>query len=496
MKEEKTSHKGILRATSIVGGSQIIVILIGLIRTKFIAVLLGPAGIGINGILQNTVDLVRQATSFGINFSGVKDIAAANATQDQIKIGRTITVLRRWALYTGLLGMLMTIILSLPLSYFAFDSDKYVISIAVISVTLLISSISSGQIALLQGLRQIGTMARVSVLSAGASVIVTIPLYWWLGLKGIVPGIIISSVISLLISYLFTYKVKIIRPNISLKQTYMEGLNMARLGFYIIVTGLVVTITMYAIRSIIAQKLDLNAVGCFVAVWTISNTYVNIILSSMLSDFFPRLTAVESLKDNLKSNLLINEQLDMALVIATPLIIFLIAFAKFVIKIMFSSSFLLAVPVLQYQLLAGFIAIISWALGVMFLVKNKGMYSLYTESIWSIIYLLFVWFFWDALGFISLGVGCLVAHVVKLGLVYIITKKLGNFNFNREIFKTILTYSLLVIIIFFNVIFLQGFLQYFFSSLIIIISLILSFNKISKIIDLKMIINNKLKKNL
>ena len=51
--QEQSSHKQILRSSFIIGGASVINILVGLLRMKVVAVLLGPAGVGLIGILNN-----------------------------------------------------------------------------------------------------------------------------------------------------------------------------------------------------------------------------------------------------------------------------------------------------------------------------------------------------------------------------------------------------------------------------------------------------------
>lgn len=92
--EPATSHKQILKATGILGGAQVIEILFRIARSKIVAVLLGPTGVGMIGLYQSTIDLVQKATGFGINFSAVRDIAEAAGTNDQRRISRAIMILR------------------------------------------------------------------------------------------------------------------------------------------------------------------------------------------------------------------------------------------------------------------------------------------------------------------------------------------------------------------------------------------------------------------
>lgn len=487
MQEDKQSHKNILKATSIVGGAQVVSILITILRTKFVALLLGPSGVGLIGMFQSATDLVRQTTSFGINYSGVKEIADAS-NSDEYSISRTITIVRRWALYTGILGMVTTLVLSLPLSYFAFDTDKYTIGIAILSITLLTTSISNGQLALLQGLRQIRQMAKATIIGALTGLVISVPLYWKFGIEGIVPSMILISLVTLITSWFFTRKFRYEKPQLSFRETIRDGLNMAKLGFFILITGVVVTATMLAIRSIVTKKLDLNAVGCFQSVYSISTLYIGIILIAMQSDFFPRLSAIDN---DLEANILINHQVDMAVVISSPFIISLIIGAELVIKVLLTSSFLMGVPILQWQLLGGFFGIICWALGVMFLAKGKGFYSLLTEGIWSAVYFLFVLLSWDFLGFSSLGIGYVVAGLIRIVCVIIITRNLGGYTFDKRAIKTILTYGSLVIAVFINVQILTGIIQYIISFAIVTTSFYLSYSRISEILNLKEFIRSK-----
>jgi PST family polysaccharide transporter len=492
MSTKNASYNQILKSTGIVGGAQVFSIIIGIARTKAVAILLGPAGIGILGILQAATELVRNATGFGINFSGVKDVAEASTTGNQKQIVKTITILRRWAIGTGLLGMLLTISLCIPLSKYSFGSDSYALSIAIISVTLFITSISASQIALLQGLRQIGQMAKATIYGALLSTSITLPLYWWFGIDGIVPGMILTSLIGLLVSWLYASKIKIEKPILSFSDTLKGGWNMARLGFFIVISGSVATVTMYAVRALIVNKMNIDAVGYFQASWIIATVYINVILNAMLADFFPRLSAVNN--DNTMSNKLINEQLEMALIIGSPLIVSLIAFARLAIQVLYSVSFEMAIPVLQWQLAGSFLVIIHWPLGVMFLAKNKGVFSLYVNIVWSITYFLLIVYGWDYFGFNVLGIAYFVSMLIYLIAVFLSTRYLGKFSFSNINLRYIVLFGATTLLTMLNVLYIEGSAQYLISSLLVITVLLYSYTRLIKIIDIKTILHNKILK--
>lgn len=124
--EKKESHKTILKTTGVFGFAQLLKILVGLVSSKFVALFLGTTGIGVVGLLQNTLTIITSLTGFGINISGVRMVALSYSENNQREFSKTILTLKRWSILTGLLGVLLTLILAKPLSIWTFGSSDYV----------------------------------------------------------------------------------------------------------------------------------------------------------------------------------------------------------------------------------------------------------------------------------------------------------------------------------------------------------------------------------
>jgi enterobacterial common antigen flippase len=272
-------------------------------------------------------------------------------------------------------------------------------------------------------------MAKASLYGSILGTIITLPLYWWLGTDGIVPGLILTSFGSLIISWLFARNVKVDNLKISFPETFSLGLNMAKLGLFIVVNGFIATASMYYIRAIIMSKLGIDSVGYFQAVMTISTLYINILLNSMLADYFPRLSMVHG--DNKTSNKLINEQLEITLLLGTPMLLGMITLSSLIITTLYSSSFTPALAVFQWQIAGLFTILISWPLGVMFLAKNKGLFAVLGETIRQIVFIAFVIFFFNILGFEVLGIGYFIASFVSMMMIIFSVKYLGGFKFSK-----------------------------------------------------------------
>ena len=98
--EEVRSYKSIFKATTLFGGVQLYQILINVVRSKFVAVLLGTAGMGIQGLYQSTLLFIQSISSLGLSGSAVRDVSEANGSGDSERISRTVTTLRRLAVTT------------------------------------------------------------------------------------------------------------------------------------------------------------------------------------------------------------------------------------------------------------------------------------------------------------------------------------------------------------------------------------------------------------
>jgi len=438
------SYKQILKSTALIGGSEIIIILLKIIKTKFVAILLGPIGIGISGLFDSSLGLVGTVTKLGIGFSSIRDISKASESNDIHRISTVIKILRTWVWFTGFLGLFIVAIFSKSLSIWAFGDDSQQVSFILLSIVMIIMAVSDGQLALLQGLRRIGDLAKAKVIGVFAGVLIALPLYWVYGVVGIVPAIIFSSFAALAISWWFSSRVHIETVSLSVREIIIGGADMVRLGFFVVISGLISTGSLYLVRIFISQKLNEESVGIFQAAWSISTMYIASVLGAMAADYYPRLSAISD--DSKKMNVLVNEQTEMALLIAGPLIVGMIAFLKLIIIILYTDKFLPAIPLLEWQLLGTYFKVISWPLGFVLLAKGEGKKFVYSELIYFVIYLLLLYFGWNYLTLEITGVAFLVSYIFYLGFVFGLSKKITGFFYSQKNIFIILIFLILSIV--------------------------------------------------
>ena len=87
-KSRNSSYKHILKYTGMFGGVQVLSIVVEIIRNKFVAVMLGPSGMGLVSIYNSAMRMVADSTSLGVATSGVRNLSAAYEHGDSGEINR------------------------------------------------------------------------------------------------------------------------------------------------------------------------------------------------------------------------------------------------------------------------------------------------------------------------------------------------------------------------------------------------------------------------
>ncbi|MBC7747451.1 MAG: oligosaccharide flippase family protein, partial [Methylotenera sp.] len=179
MSDSKSSYLQILKTTSLFGGVQFFTIIISIIRTKLIALFIGPAGIGIAALLNSTINIISGITGLGIETSAVKHISGGYQNDDLNSVSTKITIVKKIALFTGICGALLTIVLSSWLSQLTFGDSSHTFSFIFLSITLLLKQLSTGELVVLQGLRKMKLLAKANFYGNLFGLLFSIPLYYY-----------------------------------------------------------------------------------------------------------------------------------------------------------------------------------------------------------------------------------------------------------------------------------------------------------------------------
>jgi len=442
----KDSYGQILKSSALTGGSSVLTIGFGIVRTKALAVLLGPAGVGLFGLFGSVYDLTRIVAGLGINTSGVRQIAEATATGDARRIARTVATLRRVAFFSGVLGALLLLSLCLPVSRFTFGTYQYAGWVALLAVAVLFNSISAGQMALVQGMRRIADLAKMNALAAFYGTLFSIPIVYFFREKGIVPFMLCVTAMSILTSWWYARKIQVERVRLTAREVTDEARALLRMGIAFMASGLMGMGAAYLIRVLVLRSLGLDAAGCFQAAWVLGGLYVGFIMQAMGADFFPRLTAVAN--NHSECNRLVNEQAEVGLLLAGPGVIATLTFAPLVIQLFYTSQFWPAAEILRWICLGMVLRVASWPMGFILLAKGARRLFLWSELLTNLLFIGLVWAGLNQFGLTGAGIGFFGMYAAYWLGIYLVVRRLSGFRWSTANRRLALVFLPLVVVLF------------------------------------------------
>lgn len=490
--KNQSSYRSIFKATSLFGGVQAYQILIQIIKSKFVAVLLGPAGVGIMGLYQSGLQLVQQISSMGLASSAVRDVSEANGINNIQRIAKTIAVVRKLVWFTGLLGLVIVACFSPLLSKVSFGNYDYTIPFIILSVTLLLDQLSAGQRVVLQGMRRLKDLAKCTALGVTFGLITSVPLYYWLGIDGIIPTLILNSACSLTLSWFYSRRIKIEKVIVTPKQMFEQGKQMLVMGGAMSLSGILSSIVSYAIKGYIQNDGGVEQVGLFQAGFVIITTYVGMVMNAVATDYYPRLAANNTNNDKCKD--IVSQQGEIATLILAPMLNICLVFMPFLLKILYSNQFLEANDYITWACLGMLLRLGAWIVAFLFIAKAESKLYITNELAANVYYLLFSIAGYKWWGLTGLGIAFALNYLVYFLQVYLIARKLYNFSFTNSFIKIYCIQLLLIIVCLGIVLLLDGWQKYALGFVVIVISCALGIRGLNQRIDFLGLIKNKISK--
>ncbi len=488
MSDNQQSYRKVLNATSLFGGVQVINIIISLVRSKVIALLIGPIGMGISNLLLTTMELINGLTNLGLERSAVKDISLANTNSNSKSVAKTISILKKLVWLTITIGVILMIALSPWLSEIAFGNKDYTISFIWISIALLFKQLSSSQLAILQGLRKLQYLAKANLLGNFIGLLITLPLYYFFRIDAIVPAIIIATFMSFIFTYYYSQKLDIAPVAISRKEAVSEGKGMINLGVMLSLSSMITLLVAYIIRIYIGssnetEELGLIDVGLYSAGFVILNSYVGIIFNAMGTDYFPRLSEIAN--DIIKLRKTVLEQAIVAILLITPIIVVFLAFAPLIIVILYSNEFSPIVAMVTWGILGMIFKAVSWSMGYMIIAKGDSKVFIKTAIGFNAILLLINIVGYHYGGLEGIGISFFIYYIIHFIAIRIITYYRYDFYFEKGFYK-IFTFTVIMCFLAFSITLIpSSILKYSLMSLIIVVSCWYSHKELDKKIGLK-----------
>ena len=430
---DENSYRNILKGTSIFGGVKIFEIAVGIARGKIVALLLGPGGWGISSLLSSAVAPLQQFASLGLNLAIVKEVAAHR--DDPHSLARLIAVTRRIIYITALFGALLTFLAAPWLSEFSFGDRNHTADFMLLSLMIFFAIAGAGKLSILQGLHEVRRLSHATLFGGLAGLAVAIPLYYFIGTRGIAPVMLATS---LAIYLFYSRSLRMVTRDLSSGTTPFSWREqrsvigrLVMLGLIMMSSDLLGTLATYLTNAYVRWQGDLDTLGLFQAANSLTTQYSAVVFTVMSLDYFPRLAAIAH--DNRNMCETVNRQAEIVGLVVAPFAAALIIFAPLVMKLLLADTFADSVRVMQWLALALTVKALMFPMGYITLAKDNRKLFFWMEGVGaSVLTLAANCLCYEWLGLIGLGVGALVDCAVCLTVYYIVNRTLYGYRFSRK----------------------------------------------------------------
>lgn len=424
--------RGIFKAMGMFGGQQVLSIFCGLVRNKLVAIWIGPAGVGLLGIYSLVLDMANNISNLGIRNSSVRDLSMAHVSGKREHIARVVAVVRRWSWALGVLWAFVMLAASPLLSRVTFGNSDHVWEFMALSGCVLVYAITNCEQAVMQGTKRLRHLAQTIVCGLVTGLVISIPMYYFLRIDGIVPSLIVYAVCGCVFSLIFRNRDFDHRhKGLTVRETMKEGSQFVKLGICITISTFVGMLVSYIFMSLLNIMSGADEMGLYKAGDTLVNRYGSLIFASIGLEYYPRLAAVSN--SGRRLSIFVSNQVNIILYLLVPVVAIFLAARELVVDILYSSDFRSIVTFVSWCMVGLVLKGASWCIAFVILAKGASRVFLVTETVSAVVCLTLNITFYHLWGLNGIGVSYVVWYALYLVMVTVVYRRLFGLSLHRSV---------------------------------------------------------------
>ena len=398
--------------TSLLNGIAVAIKMLTLLGiNKILAIYVGPAGYAVLGQFQNAVQMIATFASGAINTGVTKYTAEYHSDEaEQHKVWRTAGSI-------ALLGSMFTAVtiffLSKPLANWFLPSEDYSSVFQWFAVALVFFTFNTLLLAILNGKKEIARYVTANITGSVFALLVTIFMVIQFGLYGALVALVAYQSLTFIVTLLLCYKAP------WFKFSYLFGgidkktaINLAKYTAMAMTSAACAPISQIMVRNHLGESFGWEAAGYWEAMWRLSGSYLMLVTTTLSIYYLPRLSELQGWNE-IKREILQGYALILPVAALSGLIIF--SLRDFIIEILFTSDFAPMRNLFAWQMLGDTLKIGGWMLAYLMLGKSMVKRFLYAEVVFSVSFILLVYYL---CGFLGLQ-GVVVAYAVNYFLYWV-----------------------------------------------------------------------------
>ena len=408
----------LIKTSVLTGISTIIKVISGFVINKVIAIYIGPSGLAIVGQLQSFTSIITTFSNGAISSGIVKYTAEYQDIEEKKKIFSSSIVI---SLICSLIISIFLFTFSGYLSELILKDIQYSSVFIIFGATIFLFALNMVLISILNGQKEIKKYVLVNIAGSIFSLVFTSILIMQLNLMGALYAMVLNQSVMFFVTLAFVIKSSWFKLEYFKQGLDKESLSkLSKYSLMAIVSALTVPVSHLIIREYIGENLGWDSAGYWQGIWYISTMYLMLVTTTLGVYYLPRLSEIQDNKE-LRKEIFSGYKIIMPIVILASLIIFLLK--EYVILIAFSKDFMPMMELFAWQLIGDVIKIASWLLAYLMLAKAMTKVFIYTEVLFSALFVGLSILFVDKFGLVGITYAYALNYLLYLVMMIFIFRK-------------------------------------------------------------------------
>lgn len=401
----------------------------GVVRTKLIAIFIGTAGVGLLGLYSNAMELLSTLVQLGLRTTAVRDLSSAPAGS---KLG-LLAIIRRYNALLAVAGVLLTLLLAPLLSFITFGDTSRTWAFLALSIMVGASTIVAGRGAELQAERRLRALARASLWATVISLLLAAPMIIWWGISAIVPLLLTYSVVAC-VAYLVATRRSGRLPTVDPAEFRVRVKSMARLGFFLTVSGCASWLAGYTVLSVLNHIGGSEAMGLYQAGYTLTVRYVGVVFTALSLEYFPRL-ATSLTAGRHRGQVMLRHETLLSVAVVVALVSIMIMLAPRIVMVLYSDDFIGVVPMILLGAPGVVMRAVSWSMAYVIVAGGRGKLFMLTELSGCAICIVSMVAGFKLAGMAGVGIGFTVWYSLYTFIIWCATRRALHVTLGARVWR-------------------------------------------------------------
>ena len=263
---------------------------------------------------------------------------------------------------------------------------------------------------------------------------------------------------------------------------------MIKLGVMFSVSGVLALLTAYLIRVGVGYLSDIETVGYYTAGMIILESYFGLVFKAIQTDYFPRISALSDDDNGLST--IVSQQAVIGLLLIMPIIIFCMALMPLILRLLYSSSFVVVSQFMYWALFGLLFKTASWTIGYVILAKSDSNLFVKTAMIFNSLFLTLTLLGFHYLGLKGVGIAYVAYFLIHFTVLLLLTRKRYSLKLNQEFWSVFISAFFIVLIGFAFTFFKSPSIKTISISILFVLSAFYSVYKLNNIANLRRFFNS------